>query len=39
VLPGQRGISWEGHLFGFLAGVLAAKLLTPSNKPILQRAY
>lgn len=27
VLPGQLGISWEGHLFGFLAGVLAAKLL------------
>ena len=39
VLPGQRGISWEGHLAGFLAGVLAAKLVTPSNKPILQRAY
>ena len=39
VLPGQRGISWEGHLAGFLAGVLAAKLMTPSNKPILQRAY
>lgn len=29
VLPGQRGISWEGHLFGFLAGVLAARLLSP----------
>ncbi|MCC6177365.1 MAG: rhomboid family intramembrane serine protease [Chloroflexi bacterium] len=27
VLPGQRGISWEGHLFGFLAGILAAWLL------------
>lgn len=27
VLPGQPGISWEGHLFGFLGGVLAAKLL------------
>jgi membrane associated rhomboid family serine protease len=24
VLPGQAGISWEGHLFGFLAGVVAA---------------
>ena len=24
VLPGQRGISWEGHLFGFLGGVLSA---------------
>ena len=27
VLPGQEGISWQGHLFGFLGGALAAKLL------------
>lgn len=27
VLPNQPGISWEGHLFGFLGGVLAARLL------------
>jgi membrane associated rhomboid family serine protease len=27
VLPGQPGISWEGHLCGFLGGVLAARLL------------
>jgi membrane associated rhomboid family serine protease len=27
VLPGQAGISWEGHLFGFLGGVLSARLL------------
>ncbi|MCU0675838.1 MAG: rhomboid family intramembrane serine protease [Myxococcota bacterium] len=25
VLPGQRGISWEGHLFGFLGGVILAR--------------
>ncbi|MEL6326823.1 MAG: rhomboid family intramembrane serine protease [Cyanobacteria bacterium J06626_23] len=24
VLPGQAGVSWEGHLFGFLGGALAA---------------
>lgn len=24
VLPGQPGISWQGHLFGFLSGVLGA---------------
>jgi membrane associated rhomboid family serine protease len=27
VLPLERGISWEGHLFGFLAGVFSARLL------------
>jgi len=31
VLPGQRGISWEGHLFGFVGGVVAARLLVPSK--------
>ena len=29
VLPGQQGISWEGHLFGFLGGALAAWMLAP----------
>jgi membrane associated rhomboid family serine protease len=28
VLPGQPGISWEGHLFGLLGGVCAAGLLS-----------
>lgn len=27
VLPGTPGVSWEGHLFGFLSGVLMAWLL------------
>lgn len=27
VLPGQAGISWEGHLFGAVAGVVLAVLL------------
>ncbi|YAI82789.1 MAG: rhomboid family intramembrane serine protease [cyanobacterium endosymbiont of Rhopalodia sterrenbergii] len=27
MLPSHHGISWEGHLFGFLGGVLAAKLI------------
>lgn len=28
VLPGRFGISWEGHLFGFLSGIYAAKRLS-----------
>jgi membrane associated rhomboid family serine protease len=27
VLPQQQGISWQGHLFGFIGGVVAARLL------------
>lgn len=27
VLPSQPGISWEGHLFGFIGGVLAARVI------------
>lgn len=32
VLPVQSRISWEGHLFGFIGGIIAAKLLSPSKK-------
>jgi membrane associated rhomboid family serine protease len=35
VLPGQPGVSWQGHLFGALAGVLAAWLVA---RPRTQRA-
>lgn len=28
VLPGQPGISWQGHLFGAIAGVLAAVVVS-----------
>jgi membrane associated rhomboid family serine protease len=27
VLPGQPGVSWEGHLFGAIGGVVAAQLV------------
>jgi membrane associated rhomboid family serine protease len=31
VLPGQIGISWQGHLFGFLSGIATAGLLRPRD--------
>lgn len=33
VLPLQDGVSWEGHLFGFLGGAIAAKLLPTPAEP------
>lgn len=32
VLPNQPGISWEGHLFGFIGGILAARLFAKPKK-------
>ena len=32
VVPGQEGVSWQGHLFGALAGVLAAWLVTRRSR-------
>ena len=33
VLPGDPGISWEGHAFGFLGGIVAAWLLAARAAP------
>jgi membrane associated rhomboid family serine protease len=32
VLPTQPGVSWEGHLFGFIGGVIAARFLSQRKK-------
>lgn len=34
ILPLQHGISWEGHLFGFLGGILSAKLLVGDRRAV-----
>ncbi|WP_106584209.1 rhomboid family intramembrane serine protease [Murinocardiopsis flavida] len=32
-LPGQEGISWQAHLFGFIGGLLSAYLLPRRDQP------
>lgn len=31
VLPGQAGVSWQSHLFGFLGGAMSARLRGATN--------
>lgn len=38
VLPGQPGVSWQGHLFGALSGGLAALLLSNERLGSLKRS-
>jgi membrane associated rhomboid family serine protease len=32
VLPGAAGISWQGHLFGAVGGVIAAYLVARADR-------
>ncbi len=36
VLPSEQGVSWQGHLFGFIGGILAAWLLARRRSSSLQ---
>ncbi|HEU0089732.1 MAG TPA: rhomboid family intramembrane serine protease [Pseudonocardiaceae bacterium] len=38
VLPGTPGISWEGHLFGALGGLLAARMVAGADRARSSRA-
>ena len=38
VLPGQPGISWKAHLFGALAGLLAARLVAGADRRAVRHA-
>lgn len=38
VLPGAVGISWEGHLFGAVGGLLGTRLVIRGNRPRPQRS-
>lgn len=39
VLPGEEGISWEGHLSGFLSGIVLAFIYKKSAIPITSYAW
>lgn len=39
VLPGQPGVSWQGHLFGAIGGFLAARVLTTRHRGELRTSY
>lgn len=36
VLPGTEGVSWQGHLFGAIGGMLAGAVITSDDPPALQ---
>ncbi len=34
LFPGTPGVSWQGHLFGFIGGILAIRLTTPQGQGV-----
>lgn len=34
VFPSQIGVSWQGHLFGFIGGAIAAKMIAKEKRSI-----
>jgi membrane associated rhomboid family serine protease len=34
VFPSQMGVSWQGHLFGFIGGAIAAKMVAQENNSL-----
>ncbi|MGV0388779.1 rhomboid family intramembrane serine protease [Corynebacterium sanguinis] len=36
VVPGSQGVSWQGHLFGAIGGIVAGMLITSDDPPELQ---
>jgi membrane associated rhomboid family serine protease len=34
VFPSQMGVSWQGHLFGFLGGAIAAKMVAQEKSSL-----
>ena len=34
VFPSQMGVSWQGHLFGFIGGAIAAKMIAKEKRSL-----
>ena len=34
IFPGESGVSWQSHFFGFAAGIIAAWAMFPRNQKL-----